>query len=63
MGRNQQGVLIGEPVSHTTEFWVDPQGGVSEVLLMQYLPFCDETAIRTLRDLEAEVYKQLAPPR
>jgi len=30
---------------------------------MQYLPFYDEAAIRTLRDFEAAVYEQLAPPR
>jgi hypothetical protein len=29
------------------------------VLLMQYLPFYDEAAIRTLRDFEAAVYEDL----
>lgn len=42
-----------------TEFWVDPHSGIGGVLLMQYLPFYDEGAIRTLRDFEAAVYKDL----
>jgi hypothetical protein len=29
------------------------------VLLMQYLPFYDDGAIRTLRDFEATVYREL----
>jgi methyl acetate hydrolase len=48
---------------YNTEFWVDPQRGIGAVLLMQYLPFYDEAAIRTLRDFEAAVYEHLAPPR
>ncbi|HXG97417.1 MAG TPA: serine hydrolase domain-containing protein [Gemmatimonadales bacterium] len=48
---------------YNTEFWVDPKRGVGGVLMMQYLPFYDEAAIRTLRDFEAAVYEQLAPPR
>jgi len=46
---------------YNTEFWVDPKRGVGAVLLMQYLPFYDEAAIRTLRDFEAAVYQNLAP--
>jgi methyl acetate hydrolase len=42
-----------------TEFWVDPHSGIGGVLLMQYLPFYDEGAIRTLRDFEAAVYQDL----
>jgi methyl acetate hydrolase len=42
-----------------TEFWVDPHSGIGGVLLMQYLPFYDESAIRTLRDFEAAVYQDL----
>ena len=48
---------------YNTEFWVDPKRGVGGVLMMQYLPFYDEAAIRTLRDFEAAVYEHLAPPR
>jgi CubicO group peptidase (beta-lactamase class C family) len=48
---------------YNTEFWVDPKRGVGAVLLMQYLPFYDEAAIRTLREFEAAVYQHLAPPR
>jgi CubicO group peptidase (beta-lactamase class C family) len=47
---------------YNTEFWIDPKRGVGGVLLMQYLPFYDEAAIRTLRGFEAAVYEQLAPP-
>jgi CubicO group peptidase (beta-lactamase class C family) len=46
-----------------TEFWIDPKRGIGAVLMMQYLPFYDEAALRTLRDFEAAVYEQLAPPR
>lgn len=42
-----------------TEFWVDPKTGIGGVLLMQYLPFYDESAIRTLREFEGTVYKDL----
>jgi CubicO group peptidase (beta-lactamase class C family) len=44
-----------------TEFWVDPRSGLAGVLLMQYLPFYDDAAIRTLREFEAGVYEDLAP--
>jgi methyl acetate hydrolase len=43
-----------------TEFWVDPRSGLAGVLLMQYLPFYDESAIRTLREFEETTYQQLA---
>ena len=43
-----------------TEFWIDPQRGVGGVLLMQYLPFYDATAIRTLQGFERRVYEGLA---
>jgi methyl acetate hydrolase len=42
-----------------TEFWVDSHSGIGGVLLMQYLPFYDEGAIRTLRAFEAAVYQDL----
>jgi CubicO group peptidase (beta-lactamase class C family) len=44
-----------------TEFWVDPKTGIGGVLMMQFLPFYDDGAIRALREFEAEVYKGLAP--
>jgi CubicO group peptidase (beta-lactamase class C family) len=44
-----------------TEFWVDPRSGIAGALLMQYLPFYDDGAIRTLRDFEAATYKKLLP--
>jgi methyl acetate hydrolase len=46
-----------------TEFWVDPKSGVGGVLMMQYLPFYDEAAIRTLQGFEAAVYQELVPER
>jgi CubicO group peptidase (beta-lactamase class C family) len=46
---------------YNTEFWVDPKRGIGGVLLMQYLPFYDESALRTLRDFEAAVYEHLTP--
>ncbi len=42
-----------------TEFWVDPKAGVGGVLLLQYLPFYDDGAIRTLQEFEAAVYQDL----
>jgi CubicO group peptidase (beta-lactamase class C family) len=44
-----------------TEFWVDPESGLGGVLMMQFLPFYDEGAIRTLREFEATVYRELEP--
>jgi CubicO group peptidase (beta-lactamase class C family) len=43
-----------------TEFWIDPQRGVSAVLMMQYLPFYDTDAIATLQGFERRVYESLA---
>jgi CubicO group peptidase (beta-lactamase class C family) len=42
-----------------TEFWIDPQKHVGGVLMMQMLPFYDDGAIRTLREFESTVYKEL----
>ena len=41
-----------------TEFWIDPQSGIGGVLLMQFLPFYDGGAIRTLREFEATTYRE-----
>jgi methyl acetate hydrolase len=43
-----------------TEFWIDPARGIGGVLLMQYLPFYDATAIETLQGFERRVYEGLA---
>jgi methyl acetate hydrolase len=48
---------------YNTEFWIDPKRGLGGVLLMQYLPFYDASALRTLREFEASVYENLAPSR
>ena len=42
-----------------TEFWVDPVKHIGAVQMMQVLPFYDDGAIRTLRDFEETVYKNL----
>ena len=42
-----------------TEFWVDPVKHIGAVQMMQVLPFYDDGAIRTLRDFEELVYKNL----
>ena len=42
-----------------TQFWLDPARGIGAVLLMQYLPFYDDTAIATLEGFEREVYRHL----
>jgi CubicO group peptidase (beta-lactamase class C family) len=43
-----------------TEFWIDRSRGIGGVLLMQYLPFYDATAIETLQGFERRVYQGLA---
>jgi len=45
---------------YNTEFWIDPRRGIGGVLLMQFLPFYDEGAIRTLKDFENAVYEDLS---
>jgi CubicO group peptidase (beta-lactamase class C family) len=42
-----------------TEFWIDPVKHIGAVQMMQVLPFYDDGAIRTLRDFEELVYKNL----
>jgi methyl acetate hydrolase len=42
-----------------TEFWVDPVKHIGGIQMMQVLPFYDDGAIRTLRDFEAAVYREL----
>jgi methyl acetate hydrolase len=42
-----------------TEFWIDPVQHIGGVMMMQFLPFYDDTALRTLRDFEQLVYQNL----
>jgi methyl acetate hydrolase len=42
-----------------TEFWIDPVKHIGGIQMMQVLPFYDDGAIRTLRDFEAAVYREL----
>jgi methyl acetate hydrolase len=45
-----------------TEFWIDGKSGIGAVLLMQYLPFYDPAALRTLQDFETTVYREFKTP-
>jgi CubicO group peptidase (beta-lactamase class C family) len=42
-----------------TEFWIDPVKHIGAVQMMQVLPFYDDGAIRTLRNFEEAVYREL----
>ena len=44
---------------NNTQFWIDPDAGIGAVLLMQYRPFYDDTAIEALQGFEALVYRHL----
>ena len=44
---------------YNTEFWIDPVKHIGGVQMMQVLPFYDDGAIRTLRDFEELVYRNL----
>jgi CubicO group peptidase (beta-lactamase class C family) len=43
-----------------TYFWIDPQKDVAGVILMQFLPFADEQALRTFAEFERGVYATVA---
>jgi len=42
-----------------THFWVDPEKGIAAVILMQVLPFYDQTCIAVYQGFEELVYKHL----
>jgi CubicO group peptidase (beta-lactamase class C family) len=44
---------------NNTHFWLDPQKQIGAVVLMQVLPFYDDTAIKVLRGFEELVYRNL----
>jgi CubicO group peptidase (beta-lactamase class C family) len=44
---------------YNTEFWVDPARGIGAILLMQTLPFYDDTAIAVLQGFESRVNRHL----
>jgi methyl acetate hydrolase len=44
---------------NNTHFWVDPQKAIAAVVLMQVLPFYDESCIQVLRGFEGIVYREL----
>jgi methyl acetate hydrolase len=44
---------------NNTFYWIDPQKQVGAVILMQMLPFYDESALRVLQGFEERVYKNL----
>ncbi len=39
-----------------TFYWIDPKRGVSGVIMMQLLPFCDKDALAVLGDFERGAY-------
>lgn len=41
-----------------THFWIDPQQSIAAVVLMQFLPYYDPSAVTVLRGVEREVYAQ-----
>lgn len=43
-----------------TFYWIDPKSGISAVILMQFLPFCDTRAVGMLRSFERAVYTSLS---
>jgi len=44
---------------NNTQFWIDPARGIAAVLLMQYLPFYDATALAVLDGFERRVNRNL----
>lgn len=44
---------------NNTFFWIDAKARIGVVVLMQVLPFYDETALRVLDGIETRVYKHL----
>ncbi len=44
---------------NNTHFWVDPEKEITAVILMQVLPFYDETCIAVYQGFEELVYKHL----
>jgi len=45
-----------------TFFWIDPQSKVGVLVMMQLLPFYDESALRVLDGVESRVYQNLRTP-
>jgi CubicO group peptidase (beta-lactamase class C family) len=44
---------------YNTHFWIDPRRGIGGILLMQYLPFADPSALDVLDAFERGVYQSL----
>jgi methyl acetate hydrolase len=44
---------------NNTHFWVDPKRGIAAVILMQVLPFYDETCMKIYRDFEETIGRNL----
>jgi CubicO group peptidase (beta-lactamase class C family) len=62
---NRQNPSLRSPGSYSwaginnTHFWVDPKRGIAAVILMQVLPFYDEACMKTYRDFEEAIGKNL----
>lgn len=65
-GENEPGLRSAGSLSwggiNNTYFWLDPSRGVAGVILMQFLPFADASALRVYRDFERAVYEVTRPP-
>lgn len=44
---------------YNTFYWVDPQAGISAVIMMQVLPFYDQSCIDVLNNFETNLYQHL----
>jgi hypothetical protein len=42
---------------NNTFFWLDPNRGIAGVIMMQFLPFADEKALRVYDTFERRVYE------
>jgi methyl acetate hydrolase len=54
-GGRSAGSLAWAGVANTF-YWIDPSRGISAVLMMHLLPFCDKEAMGVLREFEHAVY-------
>jgi methyl acetate hydrolase len=41
---------------NNTYYWIDRRRGIAAVIMMQFLPFADKTAVSLLTDFERAVY-------
>jgi CubicO group peptidase (beta-lactamase class C family) len=62
---NKENPFLRSPRSYTwagiynTHFWVDPKREIAAVIMMQFLPFYDDGAMKVYQDVEAAIGKNL----